>query len=232
MQYKLLTSLSSKTIGFSIHYYVNCSQSHTHSLTNNKIYLLPWRLCPRAHLHEKQNHLLIDDNASTWQKVQNYCFSVPYHKIVFLGNTSLLFFFPRAAGCLSISHTNKAAVEGGNVAVGSRLFFQFHVLQIHPILINNQNHHNKKKSQYYFCLGDCCTLERQPLSRQNKPQLGGSEVKASLPAMRETWVRSLGQEDPLEKEMATHSSILAWRIPWMEEPGGLQPMGSQRVEHN
>ena len=43
----------------------------------------------------------------------------------------------------------------------------------------------------------------------------------SLPAMRETWVQSLGQEDPLEKEMATHSSILAWRIPWMEKPGGL-----------
>ena len=42
-----------------------------------------------------------------------------------------------------------------------------------------------------------------------------------LPAVWETWVRSLGQEDPLEKEMATHSSILAWRIPWMEEPGGL-----------
>ena len=50
-----------------------------------------------------------------------------------------------------------------------------------------------------------------------------------LPAMRETWVRSLGQEDPLEKEMATHSSILAWRIPWAEEPGGLQSMGLQRV---
>ena len=50
-----------------------------------------------------------------------------------------------------------------------------------------------------------------------------------LPAMRETWVRSLGREDPLEKEMATHSSILAWRIPWMEEPGGLQSMGLQRV---
>ena len=49
---------------------------------------------------------------------------------------------------------------------------------------------------------------------------GGSEVKL-LPAMRETWVRSLGQEDPLEKEMATHSSILAWRISWTEEPGGL-----------
>ena len=50
-----------------------------------------------------------------------------------------------------------------------------------------------------------------------------------LPAMR---VRSLGWEDPLEKEMATHSSTLAWRIPWMEEPGGLQSMGSQRVGHD
>ena len=53
-----------------------------------------------------------------------------------------------------------------------------------------------------------------------------------LPAMRETWLRSLGREDPLEKEMATHSSILAWRIPWMEEPGGLQSTGSQRVGHD
>ena len=53
-----------------------------------------------------------------------------------------------------------------------------------------------------------------------------------LPPMRETWVQSLGREDPLEKEMATHSSILAWRIPWMEEPGGLQTTGSQRVGHD
>ena len=53
-----------------------------------------------------------------------------------------------------------------------------------------------------------------------------------LPAMREIWVRPLGREDPLEREMATHSSILAWRIPWMEEPGGLQSMGSQRVGHD
>ena len=53
-----------------------------------------------------------------------------------------------------------------------------------------------------------------------------------LPTMQETRVRSLGQEDPLEKEMATHSSTLAWRIPWMEEPGGLQSMGSQRIGHD
>ena len=59
----------------------------------------------------------------------------------------------------------------------------------------------------------------------------GSAVK-NLPAvqeLQETQVRSLGREDPLEKGMATHSSILAWRIPWTEEPGGLQSMGSQRV---
>ena len=60
---------------------------------------------------------------------------------------------------------------------------------------------------------------------------GGSEVKAS-PPMQETRVRSLGREDPLEKEMVTHSSILAWRIPWTEEPGRLQSTGSKRVEHN
>ena len=50
-----------------------------------------------------------------------------------------------------------------------------------------------------------------------------------LPAMWDTWVRSLGREDPLEKEMATHSSTLAWKIPWTEEPDRLQSMGSQRV---
>ena len=53
-----------------------------------------------------------------------------------------------------------------------------------------------------------------------------------LPTMRESWVQSLGQEDLLEKEMATHSGILAWKIPWMVEPGGLQSMGLQRVGHD
>ena len=51
-----------------------------------------------------------------------------------------------------------------------------------------------------------------------------------LPAMRDTWVQSLGWEDPLEKEMATHSSILAWRIPWTEEPDGLQSMGVAELD--
>ena len=54
----------------------------------------------------------------------------------------------------------------------------------------------------------------------------------NLPAMQETKVLTLGQEDPLKKGMATHSSILAWRIPWTEEPSGSQSMGSQRVGHN
>ena len=54
----------------------------------------------------------------------------------------------------------------------------------------------------------------------------------SLPAVQETLVRSLGQEDALEKEMATHSSILAWKIPWTEEPDELRSMGSQRVRHD
>ena len=53
-----------------------------------------------------------------------------------------------------------------------------------------------------------------------------------LPTMRETWVQSLGQEDLLEKKVATHSSILAWKIPWTEEPGELQPMGLQSVRHD
>ena len=53
-----------------------------------------------------------------------------------------------------------------------------------------------------------------------------------LPAMRETWVKSLGREDPVEKEMATYSNTLAWKIPWTEEAGRLQSVGSQRVRHD
>ena len=59
-----------------------------------------------------------------------------------------------------------------------------------------------------------------------------AQTVKNLPAMQVTWVPSLGQEDSLEKGMATHSSILAWRIPWTEEPGGLQSVGSQRVRHD
>ena len=57
-------------------------------------------------------------------------------------------------------------------------------------------------------------------------------VVKNLPAVQETWIRFLGWEDPLEKEMVTHSSILAWKISWTQEPGGLQSMGLQRVGHD
>ena len=59
-----------------------------------------------------------------------------------------------------------------------------------------------------------------------------TQMVKCLPAVQETWVQSLGWKDPLEKEMATHSSTLAWKIPWTEEPGRLQSMGLQRVRHD
>ena len=59
-----------------------------------------------------------------------------------------------------------------------------------------------------------------------------AQIVKNLPAMQEAWVQSLGREYPLEKGMATHASILAWRISWTEEPGGLQSMGSQSVRHD
>ena len=62
-------------------------------------------------------------------------------------------------------------------------------------------------------------------------KLGSSDSK-ELPTMKETWVGYLGWEDPLEKGMAAHSSILAWRIPWIEEPGRLQSMGLQSIRHD
>ena len=87
---------------------------------------------------------------------------------------------------------------------------------------------------YWWALNIIRTLviERKHLSTvEEKASLVAQTVK-NLPAMKETWVQSLGQEDPLEKGMSTHSSILAWRIPWTEEPGGLQLLGSQKVGHN
>ena len=74
-------------------------------------------------------------------------------------------------------------------------------------------------------------LENREVIFVTKTSLVAQTVKR-LPKMREIWIQSLGQKDPLEKEMATHSSTLAWKIPWTEEPGGLQTMGSQRVGHD
>jgi len=73
-----------------------------------------------------------------------------------------------------------------------------------------------------------CKKNAQDASRL---ELVAQTVKR-LPAMRETWFQSLGGEDPLEKAMAPHSSTLAWKIPWTEEPGGLQSTGSRRVRHD
>ena len=78
-------------------------------------------------------------------------------------------------------------------------------------------------------------LEQSHIFNTSKQILRASlvaQMVKRLPAMWETWVRFLGQEDPLEKEMAIHSSTLAWKIPWTEEPDRLQSMGSQRVRHN
>ena len=77
--------------------------------------------------------------------------------------------------------------------------------------------------------GDCSHEIKRRLLLGGVP--GGSTIKP-LSTMRETWVQSLGWEDPLEKEMATHSRTIAWRIPWTEEPFGLQFMGSQRITYD
>ena len=80
-------------------------------------------------------------------------------------------------------------------------------------------------------VGRVMSLVFNMLSRLALASLVAQTIK-HLPAMQETWVRSLGQEDPLEKEMETHSSVLAWRIPGTAEPGGLPSMGSLRVGKN
>ena len=80
----------------------------------------------------------------------------------------------------------------------------------------------------YMCACACRHISQTKL----KSEYMVAQRLKRLPPMRETWVRSLGRKDPLEKEMVTHSSILAWRMPWTEKPGGLQSTGSQRVGHD
>ena len=96
-----------------------------------------------------------------------------------------------------------------------------------------------ERNSCYHSLGLSCHFLLLPTAKGGPGLIGSVEEKTGaslvaqtvkcLPAMRETWVQSLGWEDPLEKEIATHSSILAWKIPWMEEPGRLQSMGSQSI---
>ena len=89
---------------------------------------------------------------------------------------------------------------------------------------------------FVLSLSAACSAVRtsgEPVSTPSPDiNLGVAQTIKNLPAMQETQVQSLGQEDPLEEGMATHSSILAWRIPWTEEPGGLQSLGLRRVGHD
>ena len=89
-----------------------------------------------------------------------------------------------------------------------------------------------------YTLSSSVTMEDADSIKKERNSIWGNwaslvaQLVKNLPAVEETRVQSLGWEDPLEKEMATHSSILAWKISWTEEPGGLQPMESQRVGHD
>ena len=92
-----------------------------------------------------------------------------------------------------------------------------------------------KKIALFLCQAKGDTASSCPQKTVSQPVVFGeefSQMVKCLPTVWETWVRSLGQEDPLEKEMATHSSTLAWKIPWTEECGMLQSMGLKRVRHN
>ena len=110
--------------------------------------------------------------------------------------------------------------------------FSAHILVSLHIFLDNLSHADVNT------IPDQCFLDLRLLLGRVKTSfsLGETSLVAQmvkrLSIMQETWVRSLGWQDLLEKEMATHSSILAWRIPWMEEPGGLQSRGSQRVRHD
>ena len=97
-------------------------------------------------------------------------------------------------------------------------------------LQTNSDHLNQQRIRGMYSIKK--KMDHDKRSPLKWPLNSSVQTVKRLPAMRETWVRSLGREDPLEKETATHSSLLAWRIPWTEEPGGLQSTGSQRVGHN
>ena len=102
----------------------------------------------------------------------------------------------------------------------SRLFLNS--LSFHRAL-QGQNHQAQSLKHKLICLPCFKPVYQASLVAQ---------MVKSLPAVQETWVQSLGEEGPLEKEMAAHSSVLAWKTPWIEEPGRVQSMGSQRVGHD
>ena len=108
------------------------------------------------------------------------------------------------------------------VGPGTRVFLVRHLASGCCLLGGSWGERNGGLAQAALCGG---------IDTPSPNHLVTQRVK-SPPAMQETWVRSLGQEDPLEKGMTAHSSILAWRIPWTEEPGMRQSVGSQRVRHD
>ena len=104
-----------------------------------------------------------------------------------------------------------------------------------PVLCNKRRHCNEKfaHSNEEVCspqLEKSHVQQRRPNTVKNNQLINLPQMVKNLPAMQEAQVRRLDQEDPLEKEMATHSSILAWRIQWTEEPGGLQSMGGKKSD--
>ena len=119
-----------------------------------------------------------------------------------------------------------------------KYIYSWKSLNVHSVTLTQRSYelfHQLVSQKLLQPSGSRSLLPSGRLSFRQSLNLSGpyvAQLVKHLPAMRETWVQFLGQEVPLEKEMATHSSILAWRIPWTEEPGGLQPMLWQRVRHD
>ena len=101
----------------------------------------------------------------------------------------------------------------------------------HLLLAFTSTHQACLLGRYHLSIWELLFLALEITQLTQRASLVAQMVK-NLPVIQETWVRFLGWEDPLEKGMATHSSILTWRIPWTEEHGSLQSMGSQRVGHD
>ena len=107
--------------------------------------------------------------------------------------------------------------------------FSFRSFMVSCILFRSLNHF---QFIFVYCIRECSDFADLHEAIQLSQASMVAQLVKTLPAMRKTWVRSLGWEDPLDKGTTTHSSILAWRIPWTEEPGRLQSLGLQRVRHD
>ena len=111
----------------------------------------------------------------------------------------------------------------------NKMFFKTKVKQVFSLLISNHLLINSIDTCWTFSISDVLLDYSKSVGFPN-----GSAVKnpPAMQEMKETWARPLGQEDPLEEGMATHSSLPPWKVPWTADPGGLQSMGSQRVRHD